>query len=211
MKDKIKIMRLLVSIFLFTILLFLYIFYLTKETYRAPTAYFVLIASFSGAILGVGSIFFFVYMVGKRKGIKEKKKKKEFNPHYIDMSLEKKLYNTNKYMIEKVFVFALGDIASYFKRRTSEPSALGKSGVYEIYETILEGAKRRIKAIFKENPKIKEKNYMLSLILETPLTYADKLLELLAYATEAYKRIGIEYIDTKGLKKLASIIKKYVH
>ncbi|MDI6798606.1 MAG: hypothetical protein QMD12_01250 [Candidatus Aenigmarchaeota archaeon] len=39
---------------------------------------------------------------------------------------------------------------------------------------------------------------------------SDKSLEILAETTEAYKRINLNWINKKGLKRLASIIEKYV-
>jgi len=197
-------LRILVSLFLIFIS-----FALLQLLKSLPLAgEFLLVGS--GITFGVGCILLLSTLLLVLQLTKEAKRKTEaITAEYVEKRLEEKTADIKPEYLEGKLMFDAGDLASYIKKRGVARGGLGETGTYKPYEELWYGIQRRARSILKEHPDLKN-SYVLPLLEKVHPAYVGKVLEILAETTEVYKRINFTFIDKKGLKRLASIIGKYV-
>jgi hypothetical protein len=174
-----------------------------------PTSYLILIVGSSvNLIAGIGLFLLAIQLAKKTELVK--RKTEQFTSEKVQATLEKRLYGLDEENIEGRLLFEVGAIAAYLKRRGEVVTKLAKTGEYLPYENFMKGLKSFIKNTMEKFPGLEDKSYTLPLLLQIEDLYIGKVLEKLAEAYDAYKRVGINYIPAKLLKSFASILKKYI-
>jgi hypothetical protein len=205
MKSLLKILISLILIFASLILIW---FIKNTQPSLFPTTYLILIAGSSvNLIAGIGLLLIAIQLAKNTELIR--RKTEQFTAEKVQEVLEKKLYNVDEEYIEGRFLFEVGALAAYLKRRGEAMGKLTKTGEYLSYENFMEGLKSVIKNVMEKIPDLKD-TYTLPLLLQIEAPYVGKVVEKLAEAYETYKRAGINYIPAKVLKSFASILKKYI-
>jgi len=198
-------LKILISLILIFASLILIWFIKSMQPSLFPTTYLILIAGSSvNLIAGIGLLLIAIQLA-KRKI----KKSEQFTPEKIEKALEEGISGWEKY-IENRLIFIIGAIAAYSKPRGKAVSRLTETGEYDIYKKLKEGVKRFIENIMRRNPDLRKESYALPLLSQIEDPYVGQTLEILAKMYEMYKKLGMEYVPKDGLKKLASILEKYV-
>lgn len=163
----------------------------------------------STTITSVGIASTFTILLYRFVGKYRATKKEKISYKEILKQLEDKLSDVPIEYMEMKFVFYAGAIASYLKARGAYQGKYGKTG-YVSYENWFNAVKKEAEILTKKYTKLKKRSYTLDLILKINPIYASETLEKFSHIYEEFKRIKFGYIPKKGLKTLASILRKYV-
>lgn len=205
-----------IGISLFLVLLASVLFWLFRSLEIPAAGQFALVAgSGTSLIASVAILLATLYQFAKLRKDKavpeerEKRKEKIITPEYVEKRLEEQTRGTNLEYLEGALIFEAGEFIAWAKMRSGE-GRLAEYGGYSVYKAILDGLKMRIRNIFESYPQLREESYLLSILERVHPPYEDKALEIIGETAEMYKKKGWDFIEKKGLKALASIIKKYV-
>lgn len=162
-----------------------------------PQIHILLPLSFSLIILAIG------------KKISTKKKEKITSDYlqnriigYLKKLIES--YGLRKRELEERFLYNMGSLCSYFKRRTSEPTRLGKF-TYGSYERLFTVMRNALKEVLEEYPELKKFDLFYHLARNEKIDIY-KLIEFLSKESEIPIHRKYKRLTRKSLKRLRKLL-----
>jgi hypothetical protein len=165
--------------------------------------------SFLGSILGIPLVILFIKATGKETSLKRREERftrsrlESIMRNYITTLLENYGPEYSR-LIEEVFLFRVGMLCSYLKKRGREIGRLGRE-TYAVYERFATALKNTIEETLARYPKIGERSTLLHYIPKCDDAHIARMMEYFARESEAYVRYG--RLSRKSLKRLKALLK----